>query len=72
MSSTLLPDELLFILRSSGLPWKVEQGSRHQKIVLAGRLVGIWPNTYRHRNSPGRAYQNLRAQLRRAVKELRA
>lgn len=68
---SILPEELLFILRSSGHPWKIEEGSKHQKIFLAGKLVGIWPKKG-NPNSPNRGFINVRAQLRRAVKELRA
>lgn len=70
---SVLPQELLVILRSSGHPWRIEEGTKHHKIILAGKMVAICPKGSRsNRNSPGRAFQNIRAQLRRAVKELRA
>jgi len=45
----------------------VEQGGKHVKIKLHGRVVAILPHGSKATSSvPGRAYKNMRAQLRRA------
>lgn len=61
---TMIRDEL----ERTGLPWTVEDGGRHNKIRLAGRLVGICPKGKKvfHRN---RAELNLVSQIRRAAQE---
>lgn len=32
-------------LDATGLPWTVENGSKHKKVYLAGRLVAVLPNS---------------------------
>lgn len=59
-----LPPKVQAALDETGRPWTVEHGSKHRKIKVAGRLVGILP-LGRHRN-PDRAEKNIIAQIRRA------
>lgn len=57
-------------LEATGLPYELVNGSRHIKIVLAGRLAGILPR--RDAKDPGsRAMKNTVAQIRRIEKEIR-
>lgn len=39
-----LPVPIEQALQSTGMPWEIEQGSRHRKIKVNGRMVGILPN----------------------------
>lgn len=55
-------------LQETGLPYSIETGSRHRKIKLAGRLVGIYPMG--GKGTHKRAALNIRAQIRRAAKEI--
>ena len=38
---TKLPKPIVEALDATGLPWAAEHGTRHTKIKLAGRLVGV-------------------------------
>ncbi len=59
-----IPPEVRAALEAKGLPWAIEQGTRHHKIKIEGRLVGIMP---RGRGSDrDRAQKNIIAQIRRA------
>lgn len=58
-------------LEATGLEWSLENGTRHIKIMLVDRLVGIMP-LKGGGGSPGRAHANILAQIRRAAKELAA
>lgn len=57
-------------LEATGLPYVLEQGSRHVKVKLAGYLVGVLPMNDRNSASHERAYLNIRSQIRRKAKEL--
>jgi hypothetical protein len=60
-----VPKEIQEALDATGLPWEVISGSRHFKIVLAGRMVGILG---RRCVNVGRAEANTVAQIRRAAR----
>lgn len=59
-----LPAEVREALEAKGRPWLIEEGRRHQKIKIDGRLVGILPK--KPVGSGGRAQKNVIAQIRRA------
>lgn len=60
-------------LQKTGLPWDAERGSRHIKIRLAGRFVGILPHKGSGNSSRGeRGNANVIGQIRRAARELQA
>lgn len=42
-----LPPELERALNESGFPWELEQGSKHNKLRMAGRLVTVLPRNFR-------------------------
>lgn len=31
-------------LRRTGLPWSIENGKKHNKVFLAGRMIGVLPH----------------------------
>ena len=53
-------------LERSGLPWSLENGGRHIKIRVGGRLVGVYPKGKTPDNRRGEA--NVLAQIRRACR----
>lgn len=56
-------------LERTGLPWRIENGRRHKKIILAGQLVGIIPMSGKGSLARGcRAVLNIRSQIRRAAR----
>jgi len=64
-----LPNEVAEIL--APLPperWRVQRGSKHFKLKIDNRLVGILPKTGGN-DSSQRAMKNSLAQIRRAIKE---
>ncbi len=56
-------------LTETGLSWSIESGTRHSKITLGGKLVGIFPKAEGRSGKCQRARLNIRAQIRRAAKE---
>ncbi len=53
-------------LDKTGLPYEIEQGKRHLKIKVAGRLVGILPRDGKTSGGDQRSMKNLVSQIRRA------
>ena len=61
-------EQILAEIKASGVPYVIENGTKHFKIHIAGRFVGILP---RKKHSGGqRAILNVRAQVRRAIREV--
>lgn len=56
-------------LVSCGVPYSVELGTRHLKILVGGVFCGICPTIGYSSNR--RAELNVRAQIRRAVKRVK-
>ena len=63
-----LPKEITNLLQEQGLPWRLEHGSRHIKIIVNGRFVGILSRSPGRQNSPGAGLANLKAQIKRAFR----
>ena len=59
-------------LKATGLPFAFDRGTKHIKVVLAGTLVGILPRGKTIRESDGRAFMNLRSQIRRLARDMGA
>lgn len=59
-----LPKEIEALL--DGIPWHIEQGGRHKKLFVGGRLAGVFPNDFKPTRDR-RALLNTRAQVRRAI-----
>lgn len=62
--------EIKRTLLGTGLPWRTVPGHGHQKIELAGKLVAVVPSTGKQ-DANRRAVLNVRAQIRRAAKEMK-
>jgi hypothetical protein len=65
-----LPAELREALDRTGLPWGVEEGTKHNKVKLAGRLVGIYPRGKRQEGER-RSLLNTIAQVRNAARQIK-
>lgn len=63
-----VPRELVAEIEASGVPWHIEQGKRHLKIFVGNRLCGILPRAGSNERDQ-RTSLNIRAQVRRAIKE---
>lgn len=63
-----MPNELREALEKTGLPWRSEEGTKHYKIKLAGRLVAIYPKG-KKREANLRVLLNTISQVRRAARE---
>lgn len=72
MQPNHLPEIILEELETCGFDWRVENGGRHAKVFVANRMVGILPfsKKARHGASNSRSNLNLRAAIRRVVREL--
>lgn len=55
-------------LEKTGLSWEIMQGSKHKKIYLQGRLVGILPRD--GKKGAERTVCNTIAQIRRAAQSI--
>lgn len=62
-----LPAPIKEALNATGKPWEIEQGKRHHKIKLNGRMVGILPLSS-FQTSDMRCIKNTVSQIRRAAK----
>jgi hypothetical protein len=69
-----VPDDLQALLDDSGLPWRIDNGKRHYKIIVDERLVGILPKGRDlHRKSHNaRPHLNTLAQIRRIIRQKEA
>jgi len=65
--TTALSREVRDLLEASGLQWSLENGKRHPKLFVAGRLVLVLPRSGRTGLTNGR---NQIAAVRRAIKQL--
>ena len=66
-----MPAELREALVKTGLPWEVENGKKHNKVKLAGRLVCVYPQG-KARDVDRRALLNTITQVRHAAQELKS
>jgi hypothetical protein len=62
-----MPREIETALEKCGVPWSLQNGSRHFKIVVGGRFVGILPHGKIQGNNK-RATLNIAAQIKRAAR----
>ena len=53
-------------LKSTGLPYSIEPGSKHFKVMLCGRQVGVFSRN--KSENPCRGIENLLAGIRRAAR----
>jgi hypothetical protein len=64
-----LPSELRKVLLSSGMPWRIDTGTRHYKLIVGDRFAAILPKSGRLSNFSGRADKNTVAQVRRVIRK---
>lgn len=57
-------------LDATGLPWIVEDGKKHHKVKLAGKLVAVYPYG-KKQDAYKRALLNTITQVRRVAQELK-
>jgi len=71
-----IPNEIQATLdevTSAGLQYTVEDGGKHYKVRVAGKLAAILPKGRSVKcETDRRALLNMRAQVRRAINEVRA
>lgn len=72
MTTPKLDDVVERALEESGVPWTIENGGKHFKIKVGGRLVGVVPKGRRSSAALGvRAAMNTASQIRRTAKMVR-
>lgn len=62
-----LPPRIEEALNATGRPWSIEQGKRHHKIKLDGRMVGILPLSG-FQTTDMRCIKNTVSQIRKAAR----
>ena len=69
----IIPQIILEELERTGLPWRLQLGSKHHHLFVADKLIGILPRG-RQSESDGerRCALNTRAQIRRLKKQIQA
>ena len=65
-----MPERLREALENTGLPWEVEDGSKHYKVKLCGRLVAVYP-LGKARDHNKRALLNTITQVRLAARQIK-
>jgi hypothetical protein len=58
------------LLDASGLPWWLEIGTRHNKLMVADRMITILPKSAHSVKRVGRKHLNTLAHIRRGLREL--
>lgn len=58
-------------LQATGLPWRIDCGTKHRKIVLQERVVGILPICGNRLRQNDRGLKNVLSQIRRAAREMK-
>ena len=67
----MLPPDVKEVLDASGLPWRIEEGSRHRKVFVADRLISILPKSNAAlRRGTGRTRQNSLAHIRQGIRKV--
>ena len=67
--SHMLPTDLRKLLAGCGLPWRIETGTRHYKLIVGKRFAAILPKSPHVRMQNTRAQKNAVAQVRRVIRE---
>ena len=69
----LIPKDVMKEIEEAGAEFEVVKGGRHYKLLIYNRLAGILPyGKAAKQTSDQRAVLNMRAQVRRIIKEVRA
>lgn len=67
--NTTLPLNIREALDASGHHWEARRGTRHIKIYLGGRLLGVVSSTATQ-SGKGRDSRNMLAQIKRVARQL--
>ena len=65
-----IPAELREALDKTGLPWSIEEGSKHRKVKMGGMLVGVLPHGKRQ-EAYKRSLLNTLTQVRLAARKIK-
>lgn len=65
-----IPREIQAALDGCGQPWRLDNGTRHIKIIVGGRFAGILPRKGYASESNRRATLNIAAQIKRTARGL--
>lgn len=65
-----IPAELREALDKTGLPWNIEEGSKHRKVKLGGMLVGVLPHG-KQQEAHKRSLLNTLTQVRLAARKIK-
>jgi len=57
------------VLIASGLPWRIETGSRHFKVIVNERMAAILPFSPHNRMNKCHAHLSTMGHVRRAIKK---
>ena len=70
VNTVRLSPEIRELLENSGVPWRVDEGKRHHKIIVNGKFCGILPKGPMSRTISKRGHEQLNtiAQIRRAIR----
>ena len=53
------------------MPWRIETGGRHYKVIVNGRFATILPKSPHNRMMMNNKHRNAMAHVRRAIREQR-
>jgi hypothetical protein len=68
----ILPPEVRHVLDACGLPWRIEEGGRHRKVIVDGRFISILPKSNAAlRSGTGRTRQNSLAHIRQGIRKVK-
>ncbi len=66
----MLPPDIRQLLDACGLPWRIEEGGRHRKVIVADHMVSILPKSNVNlRGGSKRTRCNSLAHIRRGIRE---
>ena len=66
-----LPPDMKRLLDESGFAWTIEEGARHRKVIVAGRVITILPKSNGHvRRTTWRTHRNAMGHIRRELRKL--
>jgi hypothetical protein len=64
-----MPNDLQRLLDESPVPYRIEIGTRHYKLIVGNRMATILPKSKKARAGTYRAHKNVMANVRRAIRE---
>lgn len=71
MNVPKMPNDMRALLSTSDLPWRIDVGGSHFKVIVNGRFATILPKSDRVRMMTNSAHRNAMASIRRVIREQR-